>query len=405
MKQIHQKRILMLLENCSFPRDDRVRREARSLTLAGYQVTVVSPISESQPRREVWEGITVYRYHPPTEHFGFLGYVWEYGYSMTAIFLLSLEVFFREGFDIVHAHQPPDLFAFIAVFYKLFGKKYVFDHHDLAPDLYEARFREQAKPAVTRVLAALERFSCRIADRIIATNESYKRVEMERGRVPEEKIAIIRNGPDLQEVFKTPPDSSLRENGKTIIGYVGVMGTQDGVDNLLRSIYHLVFTLNRKDLKCILVGSGNALPDLKTLAVELGINEHIYFTGWVNGQHEVRRYLNTMDICTAPEPGDIYNQRSTAAKVMEYMAVGKPIVSFDLVEHRYSAQEAARYACPNDSLDFARQVAFLMDNLQEREWMGNFGLVRIQNELAWQNQSNALVNLYNGLCNTENLKA
>ncbi|RJP50448.1 MAG: glycosyltransferase WbuB [Anaerolineaceae bacterium] len=394
----------MLLENCSFPRDDRVRREARALAAQGYRVSVIAPASGSEPRREVWEGIMVYRYQPPAERIGFIGYIWEYGYSMVAIFLLSLAVFIREGFDIIHAHQPPDLFAFIAAFYKLFGKKYVLDHHDLAPDLYEARFRERAKPAVTRVLAALERFSCRIADRVIATNESYKRVEMERGRVPEENIAIIRNGPDLQEVFQTPPDPSLRENGKTVIGYVGVMGTQDGVDNLLRSIQNLVFTLNRKDVKCILVGSGNTLSDLKTMAVELGIDEHVHFTGWVNGQDEVRRYLNAMDICTAPEPGDIYNQRSTAAKVMEYMAVGKPIVSFDLVEHRYSAQEAARYACPNDSLDFARQIAFLMDNPQERERLGNLGLARIQNELAWQNQSSALVNLYNGLCKTENLK-
>ncbi|MBI5351464.1 MAG: glycosyltransferase family 4 protein [Chloroflexi bacterium] len=401
----HTPRILMLLENCSYPHDDRVRREARTLASAGYHVIVIAPASRSEPRREVLDGITVYRYPSPAERVGFIGYIWEYGYSMVAIFLLSLAVFVHEGFDVIHAHQPPDLFAFIAAFYKFFGKKYILDHHDLAPDLYEARFRGRARPVVTRVLAALERFSCRMADRVIATNESYKRVEMERGRVPEDKIAIIRNGPDLREVFKTHPDPSLRENGKTIIGYVGVMGTQDGVDNLLRAIQNLVFTLNRTNVKCILVGSGNALPDLKTLAVELGITEHVHFTGWVNGQDEVRRYLNAMDICAAPEPGDTYNQRSTAAKVMEYMAVGKPIVSFDLVEHRYSAQEAARYACPDDSLDFARQVAFLMDNPQECEQMGNFGLERIQNELAWQNQSSALVNLYNGLCNTENIKA
>jgi len=390
-------RILMLVENCSFPRDDRVRREARALTSAGYHVSVIAPASKSEPLRDIWEGVTVYRYHPPVEHNGFVGYLWEYAYSLTAIFLLSLVVLFKDGFDILHAAQPPDQFAWIAAFYKLFGKKYVLDHHDLAPDLYEARFRERARPIVTRVLAASERFACRLADRVIATNQSYRRVEMERCGVPTERIAIIRNGPDAAEVYKSAPDPALRQNGKTIIGYVGVMGTQDGVDNLLHAIRHLVFELGRKDVLCVLVGSGNALPELQSLAQELGIAEYVHFTGWVYGQDEVRRYLNSMDICAAPEPGDIYNQRSTAAKVMEYMAVGKPIVSFDLTEHRFSARESALYARPDDPADFARQIEFLIAHPAERERLGDLGLARIQNKLAWQNQSGVLVDLYNGL--------
>jgi glycosyltransferase involved in cell wall biosynthesis len=390
-------RILMLLENCSFPRDDRVRREARALALAGYQVTVIAPSSGPQPKREVWEGVTVYRFHPPAEYLGLWGYLWEYGYSLTAVFLLSLVVASREGFDVIHAHQPPDLFALIAGFYKLFGKKYVLDHHDLSPDLYEARFREQARPFVTRILTFIERFACQIADRVIATNQSYRQVEMQRAGTPAERIVIVRNGPDLGEVFRVKPEPALRVAGKTIIGYVGVMGTQDGVDNLLRAMHCLVFQLGRKDVLCVLVGSGNALPGLETLAQELDITEYVHFTGWVYGQDEVRNYLNAMDICAAPEPGDIYNNRSTAAKVMEYMAVGKPVVSFDLVEHRFSAQAASLYALPGDVSDFARQLEFLVTHPEERERLGQLGLERIQNQLAWQHQARELIKLYEAL--------
>lgn len=389
-----KKRILMLLENSPFPDDDRVRREARALISAGYHVTIIAPAAVSEKRHEIWEDITIYRYPAPSEKVGFIGYIWEYSYSLVMISFLSIYVFFREGFDVVHAHQPPDLFVFIAGFYKLFGKKYVLDHHDLAPDLYEARFRERAKKPVTKVLNFLERLSCYFADHVIATNESYKAVEIERAKVSPNRISVIRNGPDLNELFQTPPDLSLRKDGKTIIGYVGVMGTQDGADNLIRAIGHLVYDIGRKDILCIMVGSGNALPGLRALSEELKLTDYIFFTGWVNGQNEVRRYLNTMDICAAPEPGDIYNHRSTAAKVMEYMAVGKPIVTFDLTEHRFSAQDAALYAKQDDCADFARKLDYLIDHPEDRQRLGKNGLERIQNHLAWQKQSHILIEMY-----------
>lgn len=392
-----KRRILMLLENCPFPKDDRVRREARALTEAGFQVTVIAPASQDQAIFEVWEGVRVYRYPAPVEKVGFIGYLWEYAYSLTMIFLLSLRVFIREGFDIVHAHQPPDLFVFIAGFYKLFGKKYVLDHHDLAPDLYEARFRGGAKKIVTKALLAFERLACCLADRVIATNKSYKGVEMERGHVAEDRIYIVRNGPDLMELYKSKGEMVLEQNEKTIIGYVGVMGTQDGVENLLHAMRHLVCEMSRRDVLCVLVGSGNALPELKKLAEQLGILDYVYFTGWVNGQDQVRQYLNSMDICVAPEPADVYNHRSTAAKVMEYMAVGKPVVSFDLHEHRYSAQDASLYAMPGDHADFARKIDVLIEDPDLREKLGRYGLDRINNQLAWHHQSDRLVKMYEAL--------
>jgi len=395
------RRILMLLENCSFPRDDRVRREARALIAAGYTITLISPASAGQARRERVEGVLVYRYKMPGERVGFLGYLWEYGYSMTVIFWMSLYVLIREGFDIVHTHQPPDLFGLIAGFYKLLGKKYVLDHHDLAPELFDARLRGKGKSIIRPVLVLLERISCRLADHVIATNESYKRIEMQRGRVPAERITIVRNGPDLQEVYRTLPDAAIHRDGTTIIGYVGVIGTQDGVDYLLRAMQHLVFDLGRKDALCIVVGDGNALPELRSLARTLRLSEYVQFTGWVDGEEEVRRYLNSMDICAAPEPADPYNQCSTAAKVMEYMAVGKPVVAFDITEHRFSAQEGALYACPNDEMDFAKKLAFLMDHDSERERIGNLGFERVMNQLAWQHQSAALVRAYASLFPSE----
>jgi glycosyltransferase involved in cell wall biosynthesis len=387
-------RILMLLENSGYPADDRVRREARTLINAGYSITLICPGFSGQRRYEQMDEVEVYRYPYPKEIGGVLGYLWEYGYSMVAISLLALYVFLREGFDIIHAHQPPDQLAFIAVLYRIFGKKYILDHHDLAPELYEARFRGAARPWIRQALIFFEKFACRRADRVIATNHSYKKIEMERDGVPEEKITIVRNGPDLRELFQSAPDPTLRKDAKTIIGYVGVTGTQDGADQLVRAVRHLIYDFKIRDFLCIIVGSGDALPGLKLLAKQLGISDHILFTGWINGQEKVRSYLNSMDICAAPEPSDPYNRSSTAAKVMEYMAVGKPVVSFDLPEHHYSAQGGALYARPNDELDFARQLASLIDQPDQRKRLGEAGLERIKNVLAWEHQADALQKMY-----------
>ena len=380
----------MLLENSPYPADDRVRREAHTLTDAGYDVTVICPSDPGQQQHERIDGVSVYRYPYPKEVAGMVGYLWEYGFSMIAISALSLYVFIRKGFDVIHAHQPPDLLVLVAGFYKFFGKKYVLDHHDLAPDLYEARFRGAAKPWMRQILILFEIFACRLSDRVIATNQSYQRIEMDRDHLPASKITIVRNGPDMHEVFQSAPDPALRRGAKNIIGYVGVTGTQDGVDQLLRAIDHLIHDFNKKDFLCVIVGNGDALPGLKLLAEELCISDHVFFTGWINGQEQVRSYLNSMDICVAPEPSDPYNRSSTAAKVMEYMAVGKPVVSFDLPEHHYTAQEAALYARPNDEMDFAGQLALLIDRPDERQRLGEAGLDRIKNVLAWQHQAEAL---------------
>ena len=397
MKASARKRVLMLLQNCSYPRDDRVRREARALTAGGYQVSVIARRAPGQRRVETLEGVRVYRFPAPPSADGFLGYVWEYGYSMVAIFLLCGWVLVCKGFDVVHAHHPPDTFAFIGAFFKLLGKRYVLDHHDLAPELYYARFGGKGNRSVHNALIMLERLSCHFADHVLATNQSYKAVEMQRDRVPERRITIVRNGPDLNELCCSDSEQVARTDRKIVLGYVGVMGTQDGVDYLLRALKHLICNLGRSDFDCILLGSGNAFARLKSLAQQLDLADHVLFTGWVNQQSEVAGYISSMDICIAPEPSDPYNDRSTAAKVMEYMALGKPVVAFDLPEHRYTAQDAAVYAHPNDEADMARKIAWLMDDPQRRLIMGQTGRHRIESELAWEHQAEYLLQVYESL--------
>jgi glycosyltransferase involved in cell wall biosynthesis len=397
MRKSSDQRVLMLLQNLPYPRDPRVRHEARTLVSAGYHVSVIAPSARGQARRETVDGVDIYRFPCPLRAISSLGYLLEYGYSLIAIFVVSLFVFIRRGFDVIHAHQPPDSLAFIAAFYKLLGKRYVMDHHDLSPELYFARFRGNGNRFFFYVLVWLEKFSCLFADRVIATNQSYKQVEMRRGHVPERRIAIVRNGPDLNELHRAALYPHSRSNTKTIIGYVGVTGVQDGLDNLLRSLQHLVYDLGKKEFMCVVVGSGDALSSLKSLAQQLNIADKVLFTGWIDHQAEVARYLSTMDICVSPEPSDPYNDRSTAIKVMEYMALEKPIVAFDLPEHRNTAQDAAVYARPNDEFDFAKQIALLMDDQGRRKKMGQKGRERVEKEVAWQVQEKALLEVYESM--------
>lgn len=377
-------RILMLLENLPFPQDLRVRREANALTSAGYRVTVICPSAKGQPSREIVNGVAVYRYPAPPSAHGFLSYVWEYAYSMAASFCLSLAVAFREGFDVVHAHNPPDTFVFIAMFYKLFGKRFVYDHHDLSPEMYIARFRRGGgSPLVHRALMLFEKLSCWLADHVIVTNESYKKIAMERGRVPEKRITVVRNGIELSRAMvPVTPDQELRQMGKTIIGYVGVMGVQDGVDYLLRALHYFLRGLGRNDFYCILIGFGDALEDLKRLAQELALQDHVLFTGPIFGER-LRQLLAAADICVDSSPANPYTDRSTMFKIMEYMSLGKPIVAFDLPEHRFTARGAAVYVTPNDERAFARSLAQLMDDPHRRMALGAIGSGRIKTQLAW----------------------
>ena len=390
-------RVLMLLENNPFPEDERVDLEARELVSAGHVVSVICPRKADQPMRELIDGVRVYRYRTHHARSGHLGYLLEYGSAMVSVSLLTFGIFLRRGFDVIHAHNPPDTFVFVAAFYKLLGKRFVFDHHDLAPEMYQARFWGDGKGWTYRLLLLFERISCRLADRVIATNASYKAIEMTRGDVPEERISIVRNGPDLSRLRPVEPDPDLRQRAGTLLGYVGIMGAQDGVDYLLRAVYHLVYDLARSDLLCVIIGTGDALPDLQALTKQLRIEEHVWFVGWVSDPEQLSRYLSTVDICTDPDPSNSYNDNCTMVKIMEYMAFGKPTVAFDLPEHRATAPDSVLYARPNDERDFAEKIAFLIDHPEERERLGGIGSRRVRGELAWSYQAKYLLQAYETL--------
>jgi len=392
--------ILMLLENNPYPQDTRVRLEARALADAGYRVAIICPVEKPQPWQESLNGVDVYRYPAPPEFDGFFGYMLEYGYSLVTIFFLTWYVYFRRGFEIIHSHNPPDIFVFVALVFKLLGKRYVFDHHDLSPEVYQARQEGDGYAIVHKALIAVEKLSCRVATHVIATNESYKQLDVERSGISPEKVTIVRNAPDFSRLTVLEPDPELTKSGKTLIGYVGVMGYQDGLDYLLRALHHLAVDLKRPDFICYFLGSGAELENLKQLAVELGIGENVVFPGWLNGA-ELSRYLSSMDICVDPDPSNPFNDRSTMIKMMEYMAFGKPIVAFDLPEHRFTAHDAALYVADNNELEFAKAIERLMVNPALCAEMKQLGRARIADELNWECSAANLIGVYRKLLETD----
>lgn len=387
------RRVLMLIENSFYPMDVRVVNEATALTEAGYRVSVIAPALAGERQHEVLDGVHVYRYHGRPAGDGVVGYLWEYAYSMAATFVISLGMFVRQGFDVLHASNPPDTFVFIAAFYKLFGVRFIFDHHDLSPEMYYARFGGRGRRPIYRALLFFEKLSCRLADHVIATNESFKAVEMQRAGVPAQRITVVRNGPDLNRVRLVDPDPDLRQKGKTIIGFVGGMGVQDGIDYLLRALGHLIQDLQRTDFLCVLIGNGDACESLKALAADLGLEKHTWFTGFLSAE-QFLPYLCAADICVDTAPFNPCLDKCTRVKIMEYMALGKPIVTFDLTEQRFTAQEAAIHVKPNDELAFARALAELMDDPERRQAMGSFGRRRVEEALAWPHSVPSLLKAY-----------
>jgi glycosyltransferase involved in cell wall biosynthesis len=405
-------RILMLVEDY-FPEDVRVKNEAYTLTQAGYKVTVIALRKKGEKAKENVNNVCVYRLSKlkifkkngkdKTIFFAqifhklgsILGYLVEYFYFTAGCILLSLYILKKEGFDIIHAHNPPDTLFIIGKLYKNFGKKFIFDHHDLSPELYLSRFRIN-DGIVYRMPLKVEKISLQVADIVIATNESYKKIEIERGALDPENVYVVRNGPDLNRIKLTMPDEQVKSLKKKILGYVGEINPQDGLDYLLRAIRFLVFGLGRNDFYCIIIGKGDALEDMKALARELKIEEYIWFTGFISDD-DMLRYLSTADICVDPDPSSPLNDVSTWIKIMEYMALAKPIVSFDLAETRFTAQEAAIYVDTNNEKEFAKAIVKLMDNPDQRIKMGDIGYKRIVNELAWQHVSKNLISAYDRL--------
>jgi glycosyltransferase involved in cell wall biosynthesis len=385
-------RVLLLVENNGYPLDFRVRREAHALRDAGYQVAVISPRGAAQPWTEHIDGICVYRFPAPPGGNGVLGYAFEFGYATLAMLLLTAWVAVRKGVDVVHAANPPDTLCVIGATFRLFGKQFVFDHHDLAPETYLSRFAQPRANFVYKTLRVLERCSYAVADVVVTTNESYKLLALTRGGKHADKVFVVRNGPPLSyQPLEADPDLARRAN--YLIGYVGTIGPQDGLDYWLRAIREMVFKLGRRDFLAVIIGSGDALPSVQALAKDLQIEAYVWFTGRLS-ELETRKHLSAVNVCVQPDPLSPLNDKSTMNKLMEYMALGKPTVAFDLVETRFSAQDAALYVRPNDEVEFAERVSWLLDNPSECKKMGEIGRHRVASALAWEHSVPALLRAY-----------
>ncbi|GII30583.1 glycosyltransferase WbuB [Planotetraspora mira] len=382
---------LILVENLSVPFDRRVWQESTTLRDAGWEVHVICPQgTKRDTEREVEiDGVKIHRYPLRAATGGPLGYLSEYGSALWHTYRLAKRI---GPVDVVHACNPPDLFYLIGRRLKRRGASFIFDQHDLVPELYLSRF-DRGQDFLYRLVCRLERATYRTADVVIATNESYREVAQSRGGKKPDEVFVVRSAPAIERFHSVPPDESLKRGKPYMLCYLGVMGPQDGVDYALRSLARLRDEQGRTDWHAAFVGGGDTFDAMVALSKELGLADFVDFTGRIPDE-DLLRYLSTADVCLSPDPLNPLNDVSTMNKVMEYMAMGRPIVSFDLREAKVSAGEAALYAPPNDESEFAKLIALLLDDPEERRRMGELGQARVHGPLSWENSRKALLAAY-----------
>ncbi len=389
------RRALILVENLSVPFDRRVWQECATLRDAGWKVHVICPQGtkrDTEPEVEI-DGVRIHRYPLRAATGGPAGYLREYGSALWHTARLARKV---GPVDVVHACNPPDLLFLPALWLKRRGARFVFDQHDLVPELYLSRFG-RGEDLLYRAVCALERLTYRAADVVLATNESYRDVAVRRGGRRPEDVFVVRSAPDIDRFQPVPPEEELKRGKPHLLCYLGVMGPQDGVDYALRALAKLRDELGRTDWHAVFVGGGDAFDAMVELSRRLGLSEQVRFTGRVPDADLVR-YLSTADVCLSPDPRNPLNDVSTMNKVLEYMAMGRPIVSFELKEARVSAGDAAVYAPANDEAEFAGLIAMLLDDPEKRTRMGKIGQERIGGPLSWRNSQASLLSAYAAAC-------
>jgi len=385
-------RVLIIVENLPVPFDRRVWSEATTLRDGGHSVFVICPKAPGYQRsHEIIDGISIYRHPLPLEARSAGAYLIEYPAALLWEFLLSLKVWRSHGFDVIHACNPPDLIFLIGLFYKIFGKQFVFDHHDANPEVYEAKFGRQ--DFLWKLLRIAEKLTFKVADVSIATNESYRRIAVERGGMPPERIFVVRSGPNLERVRSLPPDPAWRKGRRFLVGYVGVISRSEGLDLLLASISNIVCRHGRKDIQFVVAGSGPELQAITQAAERMKVADYVTFTGRIDDA-KLFTMLSTADVCVNPDRVTTMNDISTMNKIMEYMTLGKPIVQFDVKEGRVSAQRASLYAKANDPSDFAEKILELIDDPAQCIRMGEYGRKRVKEILAWHHEQPKLLNAY-----------
>jgi glycosyltransferase involved in cell wall biosynthesis len=387
-----KKKVLIIVENLPVPFDSRVWKEASSLHKSGYDVTVLCPRGRGYTQRhEVIDGIHIYRHPMPKEGNSPLRYLYEYGCALLWEFLYSWWIYLRRGFHVIQGCNPPDDIFLVALPFKLMGIKYIFDHHDANPELYFSKYGK--KGVFYKAQLWLERLTYRFSDVVMSTNSSYRDLAVTRGGLAPEDVFIVRNGPDLKTFKAVLPKVALKHSKPYLIGYVGNMSIQEGLDILL-DVAELIKKLGRRDIHFTCVGGGPALTGLRKMTKDRDLEDMVNFTGRVPDE-ELLAILSAADVCINPDKPCQMNDISTMIKIMEYMALAKPIVQFDLKEGRFSAGEASLYSDNHNQVsDFAAKILWLLDHPEERKRMGEFGRRRVAEELAWEYSVENLLSAY-----------
>lgn len=391
MPDFSGRHILIIVENLPVPLDRRVWQEARHLKSLGADISVICPQMKGYVKPyEILEGIEIYRHPLPVEASGATAYLIEYSFALFFEFFLAVKIYFKKRFHAIHGCSPPDLIFLVALPFRLFGVKYIFDHHDLSPELIRTKF--PGKEWLFKILLFFEKLTFKTANFSISTNQSFRQIAIQRGNMNPEKVEIVRSGPDLRRFSIIPANEKFKKGKKYLIGYLGIIAEQDGLD-LLMKIAEIILK-QRNDIHFAIIGDGTELDNIKKMSVELGISGSIDFYGMVKDDTLLNAILNSCDVCVNPDVPDELNNLLTTNKVMEYMAVQKPVVQFDLKEGRFSAEDASLYAKANDLDDFAAKISFLLNNSEKRNEMGTYGYNRVINELSWEHEKKNLENLY-----------
>jgi glycosyltransferase involved in cell wall biosynthesis len=392
-----KRHVLIIVQNLPVPFDRRVWLESTTLIKAGYQISVICPKGKGFDKSyERLEGADIYRYALPIDAQGPLGYFLEFGWCFFRTFLKSIQVAVRGGrFDAIHACNPPETYWLLALFWRPFGTRFLFDHHDLSPEMFAAKFG-RTSGLLYRGLLFLERMTFKTADHVITTNESHKTIAVERGGKEPDDVTVVRSGPALERLKKYPADQSWRNGCKHLIVYLGEICEQDGVDHLIRAVKILRDQLGRDDVHCVIVGGGPHQPAIAAYAEEVGVADSCTFTGRVSDD-ELCRILSSADLGVDPDPKTDWSDKSTMNKIMEYMYFGLPIVAYELKENKFSAQEAAVYAEPNSEQSLAENISRLLNDSERRAAMSAYGMDRLTSQLSWEHSIPQLLAAYDRL--------
>ena len=395
-----KKHILFIVENGPVPGDVRVWPEALAAKEFGYDVSIISPKTKSAPPRafERLEGIDIYRHPMPIEADTKMAFLIEYLNALFCEVFLSFRLFIKKPFNIIHGANPPDHIALVALLFKIFGVKYIFDHHDIAPENYLAKFGR--KDILYRFLLLMEKLTFKTADIVISTNESYRKIAIDRGKKHSGEVFVVRNGPGLSKIrpgfskiIFAPPNNESKRGFDHLVAYLGNIGNQEGIDVLLRAVAHIVFGKGINNIKFIIIGTGPDWRRMVKLSEEMKLTKYVKFTGFIPYE-EVYEILATADVCVNPEHKNSFTDKSTMIKIMDYMVFGKPIVQFDTTEGRVTAGESSIYIENNDEIAFADAIVSLLNDLDKRRKMGEIGRTRIHKWLNWDNQKSSLLRAY-----------